>query len=49
MGKYAFRFSNLCGTVYKAGNLVFSGNTLLSAVGNKVTIFDLTGCVARVA
>ncbi|KAI9164418.1 U3 snoRNP protein [Blastocladiella emersonii ATCC 22665] len=41
--KSDFRFSNLCGTVYKQGNLVFSpdGNCLYSPVGNRVTCFDL--------
>ena len=37
------QFSNLCGTVYKQGNLVFTpdGNSLLSPVGNRVSVFDL--------
>lgn len=37
------KFSNLLGTVYSSGNLVFSsdGNKLLSPVGNRVTCFDL--------
>lgn len=37
------QFSNLLGTVYCSGNLVFTpdGNSLLSPVGNKVTCFDL--------
>ncbi|KAJ1947304.1 U3 snoRNP protein [Kickxella alabastrina] len=41
--KTEFKFSNLCGTVYRKGNLVFSpdGNTILSPVGNRVTVFDL--------
>ncbi|KAJ2723402.1 U3 snoRNP protein [Coemansia sp. Benny D115] len=41
--KTDFKFSNLCGTVYRKGNLVFSsdGNTVLSPVGNRVTAFDL--------
>ncbi|KAJ1679121.1 U3 snoRNP protein [Spiromyces aspiralis] len=36
-------FSNLCGTVYKQGNLVYTldGNSILSPVGNRVTVFDL--------
>jgi hypothetical protein len=43
--KYAYKFSNLCGTLYKAGNVVFTpdGNCLLSPVGNRVTVFDLVG------
>ena len=38
-----YHFSNLCGTVYRQGNLVYSpdGNTLYSAVGNRVACFDL--------
>ncbi|KAJ2157458.1 U3 snoRNP protein [Coemansia sp. RSA 552] len=41
--KTDFKFSNLCGTVYRKGNLVFSpdGNSILSPVGNRVTVFDL--------
>jgi periodic tryptophan protein 2 len=37
------QFSNLCGTVYGGGNVVFGldGDTLLSPVGNRVTVFDL--------
>jgi periodic tryptophan protein 2 len=38
-----FQFSNLLGTVYSRGNLIFTpdGNSLLSPVGNRVTVFDL--------
>ena len=50
---YYLQFSNLCGTVYTGGNILFtekkspSGNEvkdqiLLSPVGNKVSAFDLT-------
>ena len=37
------QFSNLCGTVYRQGNVVFTrdGNSLLSPVGNRVSVFDL--------
>ncbi|RKO96373.1 tricorn protease domain 2-containing protein, partial [Caulochytrium protostelioides] len=37
------KFSNLCGTVYRQGNLVYTsdGNRLISPVGNRVTVFDL--------
>ena len=37
------QFSNLCGTVYRQGNVLFTadGNSLLSPVGNRVTVFDL--------
>ncbi|KAI9216282.1 WD40 repeat-like protein [Blastocladiella britannica] len=41
--KSDFKFSNLCGTVYKQGSLCFSpdGTLLYSPVGNRVTCFDL--------
>ncbi|KUJ17373.1 periodic tryptophan protein-like protein 2 [Mollisia scopiformis] len=41
--KTEFKFSNLLGTVYSQGNLLFSpdGSLLFSPVGNRVTIFDL--------
>ena len=41
--KTDFKFSNLCGTVFKSGNLLFTpdGNTLVSPVGNRISIFDL--------
>uniref|UniRef100_UPI00358E2AAB periodic tryptophan protein 2 homolog isoform X2 n=1 Tax=Myxine glutinosa TaxID=7769 RepID=UPI00358E2AAB len=41
--KFAFRFSNLLGTAYRQGNLNFSpdGNSVLSPVGNRITLFDL--------
>ncbi|KAK5993226.1 Periodic tryptophan-like protein [Cladobotryum mycophilum] len=41
--KTDFRFSNLLGTVYCQGNLVFSpdGTHLFSPVGNRVTVFNL--------
>ena len=37
------QFSNLLGTVYRKGNLVYTldGTCLLSPVGNRVTVFDL--------
>ncbi len=40
----SLQFSNLLGTVYGRGNLVFTpdGNSLLSPVGNRVSVFDLT-------
>ncbi|TPX32377.1 hypothetical protein SmJEL517_g04533 [Synchytrium microbalum] len=43
--KLDFRIANLCGTVYKQGNLLFTpdGNSVLSPVGNRVTVFDLVG------
>ncbi|KAK8164707.1 WD40-repeat-containing domain protein [Phyllosticta citrichinensis] len=41
--KTDFKFSNLLGTVYSRGNLLFTpdGTCLLSPVGNRVTLFDL--------
>ncbi|KAI9777444.1 MAG: hypothetical protein M1839_008856 [Geoglossum umbratile] len=41
--KTEFKFSNLLGTVYCHGNLLFTpdGTCLLSPVGNKVSVFDL--------
>uniref|UniRef100_A0A2K6UYM4 Periodic tryptophan protein 2 homolog n=1 Tax=Saimiri boliviensis boliviensis TaxID=39432 RepID=A0A2K6UYM4_SAIBB len=40
---FSFQFSNLLGTVYRRGNLNFTcdGNSVISPVGNRVTIFDL--------
>ncbi|EIM88864.1 WD repeat protein [Stereum hirsutum FP-91666 SS1] len=41
--KANYQFSNLCGTVYRQGNVVFTpdGNSVLSPVGNRVSVFDL--------
>ena len=41
--KFAYKFSNLLGTVYKSGNLTFTndGNSVISPVGNRISIFDL--------
>ncbi|OSC96353.1 WD40 repeat-like protein [Trametes coccinea BRFM310] len=41
--KANYKFSNLCGTVYRQGNIVFTpdGNSVLSPVGNRVSVFDL--------
>ncbi|ODV88017.1 hypothetical protein CANARDRAFT_192731 [[Candida] arabinofermentans NRRL YB-2248] len=41
--KSDFKFSNLLGTVYRQGNLVYTndGTTILSPVGNRVSVFDL--------
>ncbi|AAS50422.1 AAR057Wp [Eremothecium gossypii ATCC 10895] len=43
--KSDFKFSNLLGTVYRQGNVVFSedGTLLFSPVGNRVSVFDLIG------
>jgi len=42
-----FRFSNLAGTVYKQGNVLFTpdGNSVISPVGNRVSVFDLVKSV----
>ncbi|KAL2919776.1 U3 snoRNP protein [Polyrhizophydium stewartii] len=47
--KLDFKFSNLCGTVYKKGNVLFTpdGNSLVSPVGNRVSVFDLVKCGIR--
>uniref|UniRef100_A0A669E7U7 PWP2 small subunit processome component n=1 Tax=Oreochromis niloticus TaxID=8128 RepID=A0A669E7U7_ORENI len=41
--KFAYRFSNLLGAVYRQGNLNFSkdGNAVISPVGNRISVFDL--------
>uniref|UniRef100_A0A336M8R8 CSON013792 protein n=1 Tax=Culicoides sonorensis TaxID=179676 RepID=A0A336M8R8_CULSO len=41
--KFAYKFNNLLGTVYRKGNLLFTpdGNCVISPVGNRITIFDL--------
>ncbi|KAM6894090.1 PWP2 small subunit processome component [Xenentodon cancila] len=41
--KFAYRFSNLLGAVYRQGSLSFcaDGNAVLSPVGNRVSVFDL--------
>lgn len=38
-----FQFSNLLGTVYNRGDIVFSndGNTVICPVGNKISVYDL--------
>lgn len=38
-----YKFSNLLGTVYRQGNVVFShdGTHLLTPVGNRISVFDL--------
>nr|XP_018897803.1 PREDICTED: periodic tryptophan protein 2 homolog [Bemisia tabaci] len=41
--KFSYKFSNLLGTVYRKGNLLFTndGNSVISPVGNRISIFDL--------
>lgn len=38
-----FQFSNLLGTVYRLGDIIFShdGNTVICPVGNKISVYDL--------
>ncbi|ORY92665.1 putative WD repeat protein [Leucosporidium creatinivorum] len=45
----AFKFANLCGTVYRQGNVLFSpdGNSVISPVGNRVSVFDLVNNKSR--
>eukprot|EP01133_Synstelium_polycarpum_P003453 gene3453-3927_t len=40
---FGYKFSNLLGTVYSRGNVLFTpdGNSVISPVGNRVTVFDL--------
>ena len=37
--KFNYQFSNLLGTVYRSGNLLFTpdGNSVISPVGNKIS------------
>lgn len=41
--KNLFQFSNLLGTVYRQGDIIFShdGNTIICPVGNKISVYDL--------
>ncbi|KAH8413779.1 hypothetical protein KR222_008085, partial [Zaprionus bogoriensis] len=43
------QFSNLLGTIYRNGNLVFTpdGNSVISPVGNRITIYDLKNNKSR--
>ncbi|KAF9225973.1 WD40 repeat-like protein [Gyrodon lividus] len=47
--KANYQFSNICGTVYRQGNILFTldGNSLLSPVGNRVAVFDLINNKSR--
>ncbi|XP_003739891.1 periodic tryptophan protein 2 homolog [Galendromus occidentalis] len=47
--KFNYRFSNLLGTVYRKGNVLFTkdGNTVISPVGNRITFFDLRNAKAE--
>ena len=39
----SYRLQRICGTVYSNGNIIFTpdGNSVISPVGNRVTVFDL--------
>ncbi|XP_065369426.1 periodic tryptophan protein 2 homolog [Calliphora vicina] len=41
--KFSYKFSNLLGSIYRNGNLLFTpdGNSIISPVGNRLTLFDL--------
>ncbi|KAF7277818.1 hypothetical protein GWI33_009234 [Rhynchophorus ferrugineus] len=41
--KFSYKFSNLLGTVYRKGDLLFTpdGNSVITTVGNRISIFDL--------
>ena len=43
MVKSNFQLANLCGTVYRQGNVLFTrdGNSVVSPLGNRVGVFDL--------
>ena len=48
--KASFAFSNLCGTVYRQGNVILydapEGTLLLSPCGNRLSVFNLTNNTA---
>ncbi|KAJ6252072.1 wd40 repeat protein [Anaeramoeba flamelloides] len=46
---FSYQFSNLIGMVYKQGNLIFTrdGRTLLSPVGNRISMFNLEKSTTR--
>ena len=41
--RFSYKFSQLLGTVYRRGNITFTGNgdCVLAPVGNKISVFDL--------
>ncbi|XP_030388455.1 periodic tryptophan protein 2 homolog [Scaptodrosophila lebanonensis] len=47
--KFSFKFTNLMGTIYRNGNLAFSpdGNSVISPVGNRITVYDLKNNKSR--
>lgn len=48
--KFSYKFSNLLGTIYRGGNLIFTpdGNSIVSPVGNRLTIYDLKKWVGKI-
>ncbi|CAI5445765.1 unnamed protein product [Caenorhabditis angaria] len=44
-----FKFSNLIGSVYRQGQVIFSpdGNSVISPIGNKLSVFDLKNNLSR--
>jgi periodic tryptophan protein 2 len=49
MTKFNYQFSRLCGSVFSSGNLLYlsSGTSLLSPVGNRLSLFDLSAGTSR--
>uniref|UniRef100_A0A1A9W3Q6 WD_REPEATS_REGION domain-containing protein n=1 Tax=Glossina brevipalpis TaxID=37001 RepID=A0A1A9W3Q6_9MUSC len=47
--KFSYKFSNLLGTIYRCGNVIFTpdGNSVISCVGNRLTLYDLKNNKAR--
>ena len=43
IGKFGYKFSNLLGSVYTSGDLLFTkdSSTLIAPVGNRITLYDL--------
>ncbi|CAD7702736.1 unnamed protein product, partial [Ostreobium quekettii] len=42
-----YKFSNLLGAPYRGGNVLLSGNELLSPVGNRISVVDLAESTSR--
>lgn len=47
--KFSYKFSNLLGAIYRNGNLQFTpdGNSIISPVGNRLSIYDLRNHKSR--
>uniref|UniRef100_W8BBA1 Periodic tryptophan protein 2 n=2 Tax=Ceratitis capitata TaxID=7213 RepID=W8BBA1_CERCA len=47
--KFSYKFSNLLGAIYRSGNLQFTpdGNSIISPVGNRLSIYDLRNHKSR--